>query len=101
MIRGGGDSNTEVLGTPGAPVLVHVEFAGYAFDKTTLVNNATSAAAYASAEGTVNGHASIFCASDPGGGCPASAGHFSNPAPAGSPPGTLSYGHRFVQRHSG
>lgn len=79
-----------VLGTPGAHVLVHVEFGGYAEVKTVLVDDATSAAAYASAEGTVNGHASIFCAGIPGGGCPTSTG-LSNPAPAGSPPDTLSY----------
>jgi hypothetical protein len=79
----------EVLGTPGEPVLVHVEFAGYALDKTVLVDNATSASAYASAEGTVNGHATIFCASIPSGGCPVS--RVSNPAPVGSALDALSY----------
>jgi hypothetical protein len=80
----------EVLGTPGEPVLVHVEFAGYAFDKTVLVDNATSASAYASAEGTVNGHTTIFCASIPSGGCPVSP-PVSNPAPVDSPLDALSY----------
>jgi PEP-CTERM motif len=78
------------LGTPGAHVLVHVEFAGYAFAKTVLVDDATSAAAYASAEGTVNGHATIFCASIPTDGCPKSPG-VSKPAPVGSALDALSY----------
>ena len=42
----------EVLGTPGEHVLVHVEMAGYGYAKTALIASGTSAAAYASSQGT-------------------------------------------------
>jgi hypothetical protein len=80
----------KAVGTSGEPVLMHVEFAGYAYTKTALFGTATSVAAYASASAEVNGHLTIFCASDPLDGCPSSPPP-SNPAPVGSDPRTLSY----------
>jgi PEP-CTERM motif len=81
----------EVLGAPGTSAWVHVEFGGYAQVKTAEPGGATSAAAYASAEGIVGGQSAIYCASIPGGGCPTSGDGVHLPLPSDAPPDTLSY----------